>query len=323
MTHITETNTSLRIARMFSAMRESVFRAWTDPAQLKMWWHIDGNYAPSVAEVDLRVGGRFRLGMISPGDGQERVCTGVFKAIDASQNLAYTWQWEDESPPHETHVEIDFFDHGKNTEVLVTHSGFRSKDECDEHAHLWNGCLSQLAALLHEIETPPIELCITIQAPEEKVFQALTVAHELERWFPTKAENDPVPGGRFTFEWDFPDAPASNHMRCGEYTEVIPYKTVSHTWDARPKRDLTIGHGELKDTKPTVVEFRLTPHSEDPNVTRLMLIHSGWESGREWDELKESHLRGWTFFLGNLKTYLETGHDDRTREMGMRITELA
>ena len=53
-----------------------------------------------------------------------------------------------------------------------------------------------------------------------------------------------------------------------------------------------------------------------------MLIHSGWESGPEWQELKDSHLRGWTFFLANLKSHLETGTDDRAKEMGMKCAEV-
>src|SRR3989339_683891 len=118
---------------MFSAMRESVFRAWTDPSDLKVWWHVDGSYAPSIAEVDMRVGGRYRLGMKSAADGSERICSGEFTEIDAPQSLAFTWRWEDEEPFQETYVNVEFFDHGKNTEVVVAHSGFRNEKECDEH----------------------------------------------------------------------------------------------------------------------------------------------------------------------------------------------
>lgn len=40
------------------ASRESVFAAWTEPDLLVRWWGPEAQ-----AEVDLRVGGRFRLSM--------------------------------------------------------------------------------------------------------------------------------------------------------------------------------------------------------------------------------------------------------------------
>lgn len=54
--------TTLRVARSFAAPREKVFRAWTDPEELKKWFGPVG-YSTLIAEVDLRVGGKYRLGM--------------------------------------------------------------------------------------------------------------------------------------------------------------------------------------------------------------------------------------------------------------------
>ncbi len=320
MTSITETASRLLISRMFAAMRERVWRAWTDSAELKHWWHVDGGTSPSITEVDLRIGGRYRLGMVTTSNDEERVCSGVFRLIEAPERLNYTWRWEHDPDPYETEVTIELFDHGKNTEVVVVHEGFRSRAECDEHAKLWNGCLAQLATLLHEIESPPIELCMTIDVPEEKVFHALTDAQQLMRWFPTLVENEPVPGGKLMFAWEYPQDPNKNHMRCGEYVEVIPNKVVSHTWDVRPRRELGEEHPSADEAKSTVVEYRLTPEGDDS--TRLMLVHSGWEMGPEWDRLREAHVRAWTFYLANLKSYLESGRDDREREMGMRCAEV-
>ncbi len=54
--------TTLRLTRTFAAPREKVFRAWTDPEELKKWFGPVG-YATPMAEVDLRVGGKYQLGM--------------------------------------------------------------------------------------------------------------------------------------------------------------------------------------------------------------------------------------------------------------------
>ena len=41
-------------------------------------------------------------------------------------------------------------------------------------------------------------------------------------------------------------------------------------------------------------------------------------TGAEWDESLEMHRQGWSFFLDNLKAFLERGEDRRASAMGMR-----
>jgi uncharacterized protein YndB with AHSA1/START domain len=56
----------LVIERTFKASPERIFDAFTDPAQLTEWWWPKGFRCPS-AEVDLRVGGMYRIAMEWPG----------------------------------------------------------------------------------------------------------------------------------------------------------------------------------------------------------------------------------------------------------------
>jgi uncharacterized protein YndB with AHSA1/START domain len=55
----------LVIHRTLKASPERVFDAFTDPDQLTRWWWPKGFSCPA-AEVDLRVGGRYRLAMQWP-----------------------------------------------------------------------------------------------------------------------------------------------------------------------------------------------------------------------------------------------------------------
>jgi uncharacterized protein YndB with AHSA1/START domain len=55
----------LVIERTLKASPERVFDAFTDPEQLKTWWWPNGFTCPD-AEVDLRVGGTYRLAMEWP-----------------------------------------------------------------------------------------------------------------------------------------------------------------------------------------------------------------------------------------------------------------
>jgi glutathione S-transferase len=56
----------LLIERTFKASPERVFDAFTDADQLMKWWWPNGFSCPA-AEVDLRVGGKYRLAMEHPG----------------------------------------------------------------------------------------------------------------------------------------------------------------------------------------------------------------------------------------------------------------
>ena len=66
----------LVLERTLNASPERVFDAFTDPAQLKKWWWPNGFTCPA-AEVDLRVGGRYRIAMEWPA------------AIPAEQQLSH------------------------------------------------------------------------------------------------------------------------------------------------------------------------------------------------------------------------------------------
>lgn len=57
-TTIDRTTFTITFTRTFSAPREDVFDAWTDPDQIKQWWDPTGTPLADCA-VDLRPGGAF------------------------------------------------------------------------------------------------------------------------------------------------------------------------------------------------------------------------------------------------------------------------
>lgn len=78
---------SVVISRRLPATRERVFAAWVEPEQLAQW------YGPTVfsnedVTVDLRVGGRFELVMVSP-DGNRYPTGGEFLEVDPPSRLVY------------------------------------------------------------------------------------------------------------------------------------------------------------------------------------------------------------------------------------------
>jgi uncharacterized protein YndB with AHSA1/START domain len=83
---------TLRMSRVFDAPREEVFRAWTDPAELKDWWG-PGEFTCPEAAVDLRPGGTYRL-VMQPKEGNAMVLGGTYRDLEPPERLVYTWRWE-------------------------------------------------------------------------------------------------------------------------------------------------------------------------------------------------------------------------------------
>ena len=85
--------TMLKIRRYYHASRERVFRAWTNPEQLKQWFAVAEGFTTPIADVDLKVGGRYRLGMQPPGDDGVLIAGGVYQQISPPEKLVFTWRW--------------------------------------------------------------------------------------------------------------------------------------------------------------------------------------------------------------------------------------
>ncbi len=136
-----QTNT-LQLRRTIRAPRAKVFRAWTDPQALKQWFGPPG-YPAQAAEVDLRIGGKYRITMRKDPDGDLKSHYGTFQEIRPSERLVFTWNY-DHRDIGNTLVTIDFRDLGDQTEIVLTHERFPSPEVRDQHSIGWNGCLDRL-----------------------------------------------------------------------------------------------------------------------------------------------------------------------------------
>jgi uncharacterized protein YndB with AHSA1/START domain len=70
---------SLNLQRRYPVSPEKVWRAWTDPEAIKRWWGPGGNEPVSLAQLDVRVGGCFRIIFGGPqGTELDFVHSGLF-----------------------------------------------------------------------------------------------------------------------------------------------------------------------------------------------------------------------------------------------------
>jgi uncharacterized protein YndB with AHSA1/START domain len=140
----------LVVRRTIAADARRLFAAWTRPEQLRSWWGPKGVRC-SAAEVDLRVGGRYRIVNDLP-DGAQIVISGAFTTVEAPRRLVYSWAigpggGEPELVPELVTVCFDPLDDGR-TQVVVTHERIASPRLREGHQAGWDGCLDGLAAYL-------------------------------------------------------------------------------------------------------------------------------------------------------------------------------
>ncbi len=131
----------IEVRRRFAATPAHVFDAWTQPDVLLEWWSASPSHRPGIAEVDLRVGGRYRLSMID-GDGVETIVSGEYVEVRRPQRLAFTWSWDGGETA--SLVEIDFEEDGDATLVTLRHSGLVTPESIERHERGWNGCFDSL-----------------------------------------------------------------------------------------------------------------------------------------------------------------------------------
>lgn len=140
---------SLKLTRSFKVPRTRVFQAWTDPEELKKWWQLGHGWKLTVAEVDLRVGGKYRIGLSSTHDASIHQVTGTFREVSAPERLVYTWNVENPgSKDDESLVTVEFLDKGASTEVVLKHDRLAGKESRQNTYDGWLMVLDGLDRLL-------------------------------------------------------------------------------------------------------------------------------------------------------------------------------
>ncbi len=138
---------SLTLSRSYPVAPEKVWRAWTDAEAVKRWWGPGNNEPVSLAELDVRVGGRFRIVFGGP-DGRAHECAGTYREVVPNRRLAFTWTWPNSTPERESLVTITFHAAAKGTELVFLHEQLFDEKARDDHKRGWSGSLDKLERYL-------------------------------------------------------------------------------------------------------------------------------------------------------------------------------
>ncbi len=164
---------ALVVKRVYPRSRELVFKAWTEAVRLERWFCPNPTNRVK-AEVDLRVGGRYKIAMIPPS-GDPWVIGGVYREIMPPERLVFTWKWAHED--EESLVTVLFREVEAGTEVELVHSQLESEESRENHRQGWLGTLERLSAYVAD----PMEMLVLPTGDLLTAATQIKMARELAR----------------------------------------------------------------------------------------------------------------------------------------------
>lgn len=135
--------TSLELVKTINAPLADVYAAWTDPVRMQHWMG-PGEDSCKAVDIDLRIGGRYRIQMVSK-DCEHPTAIGTYREIVPQRKLVFTWTWEGSDMP-ETLITLTFEPEGEATKLTLLHENFPDRPTTDKHHEGWTGCLANLTS---------------------------------------------------------------------------------------------------------------------------------------------------------------------------------
>jgi uncharacterized protein YndB with AHSA1/START domain len=134
---------SLTLTRRLNAAPEKIYAAWTDLQRLVQWFGPAQAEPGSVrAELDVRVGGRYRISFTGQG-GEYFQVGGVYREVIANERLVFSWAWHS-TPERESLVTVSLQPQGEGTLLTFHQEQFFDQAARDGHARGWTEFLGKL-----------------------------------------------------------------------------------------------------------------------------------------------------------------------------------
>ncbi|TMF28464.1 MAG: hypothetical protein E6I28_00455 [Chloroflexi bacterium] len=292
---VTDKQEELVMTRVFDAPRERVFDILTKPEHLQKWWGPKGVSHP-IVELDGRVGGQFFLGQRG-GDGAMHYEVGVVREITPPSRFVFAFHFADEKRRRvplswagvpdgwegEIVHEVTLAAEGTRTRVTIRLTGFPSSKwgEMAKYGLAESFDRLEYAVVDDMTVAAPgereIVITRTFNAPRALVYEALTKAEHVQRWWgprqygPVTAVSDFRAGGRYRFAQGSPQGEVAFS---GEIRESSPERIVyTEEFEAMP------GHGAL-----------VTVTLEDRGGKTLLTMRSVYQTQEDRDAVIASGM---------------------------------
>lgn len=183
------------ICRTFSAPRELVWQAWTDPKHVGRWWGPAG-FTTTTHSMEFRPGGSWRYTMHGP-DGHDYVNRMEYLEIEEPSRLIYQLGGEVENASVSFRTEVRFEQVGSKQTKVTMRTIFATAEARDYVINNFGaveGGQQHLANLEDHVARMsagddvelPFSISHVFRAPRDKVWQAWTEREHLLRWFGPK-----------------------------------------------------------------------------------------------------------------------------------------
>ena len=140
------------ITREFDAPKHLVYKAFTTPELVKRWWHANRGEM-TVAEIDLRVGGKWRYVMVAEGDFEVGF-HGEYREIVPNERIVSTEVYEGVPDAEAVNTMTLTESDGRTTlEILVQHASKEHRD-----AHIESGMEAGMQDALDLLEQVAVSL---------------------------------------------------------------------------------------------------------------------------------------------------------------------
>lgn len=145
-----------------------------------------------------------------------------------------------------------------------------------------------------------IELEVTILATPAAIWNALSTAEGLARWFPPVATGGGAPNCDLLLSWG----------------DGIDWRTRTTAWEENRHLQWTDPPKKDSVNPPNSIQMSVDWHIDTITNGRCVvrLVHSGLSADAGGDDQYDANKEGWTYFLFNLRHCLER-HPNTPREM--------
>ena len=136
------TRPSLSFTRRLKAPPAKVYAAWTDPQKIIRWFgRSDAKPNSFHAEIDARIGGRFRVSFSTAEEYYE--VDGVYREVVPNEKLVFSWAWHS-TPERQSQVTVALKPDGDGTLLTLLHEQLFDQAARDGHERGWIGALDKL-----------------------------------------------------------------------------------------------------------------------------------------------------------------------------------
>ena len=138
---------TVRLHRVLRAPAERIYKAFTDKSALERWLPPYG-FTGVIHEIDVRVGGGYRMSFTNFGTGNSHSFTVKYIELLPCERIRHTDRFDDENLPGEMVVSIELKRVSCGTDVSIVQEGIPPVIP-EEMCYLgWQESLEQLARLV-------------------------------------------------------------------------------------------------------------------------------------------------------------------------------